>query len=193
MKRRRTTLLEVVDRLVVILVGLALAVAGAAILAVALDLLEAPDLPGTAETVLERLEAWPAAAVIGVAALVAVLSVAFSIRHLLPAHQQRAVSELRLPSGEGRHHTEVVGRALTKAVEADLGRLPSVRDSSARLVAAAPPSVDVSVTTSLSCDLDELREQVTAVVERLDRALGRSDVHMRVRVGFDRASQRRVE
>ena len=193
MKRRRTTLLEVIDRLVVTLVGLTLVVAGGAILAIAFDLLEPPDLSGIAESSLEQLEAWPAAAVIGVAAIVAILGAVFSIRHLLPAHQQRAVAELRLPSGEGPHRTEVRGRALAKVVEADLGRLPCVRDSTARLVSADPPAVDARVTASLSCDLDELREHVAGVVERLDQALGRSDVRMRVRVGFVGASEGRVE
>ena len=193
MKRRRTTLLEVVDRVVVILVGLALVAAGAAILAIALDLLEPPDLTGMAETALEQLEAWPDAAVIAVTAAVAILGAAYSIRHLLPAHQHQAVSELKLPSGEGRHRTEVRGRALSKVVEADLRRLPSVRDSSARLVSADPPAIDAKVTTSLSCDLDELREHVEGVVERLDHALGRSDARMRVRIGFVGASESRVE
>lgn len=193
MKPRRTTLLEVVDRVVVTLVGLALVAAGAAILAIALDLLEPPDLTGIAETALEQLEAWPAAAVIAVAAVVAILGAAFSIRHLLPAHQQRAVSELTLPSGEGRHRTEVRGRALSKAIETDLGRLPSVRSSSARLVSANPPAVDARVTTSLSCDLDELREHVAGVAERLEGALGRSDVRMRVQISFVGAPQSRVE
>jgi hypothetical protein len=193
MKRRRTTFLEVVDRVVVTLIGLALVAAGAAILAIALDLLEPPDLTGIADTALEQLQAWPEAAVIAVAAVVAILGAAFSIRHLLPAYQQRAVNELTLPSGEGRHRTEVRGRALSKAVEADLGRLPSVRNSSARLVSAEPPSVDVKVTTSLSCDLDELREHVAGVAERLEGALGRSDVRMRVRIGFVNASESRVD
>jgi hypothetical protein len=193
MKRRRTTLLEVVDRLVVTLVGLALVAAGAAILAIASDLLDPPDLSGIAETALEQLEAWPAAVVIAVAAIVAILGAAFSIRHLLPAHQQRGVNELTLPSGEGRHRTAVHGRALSKVVETDLGRLPSVRDSSARLVSAEPPSIDAKVTTSLSCDLDELREHVAGVAERLEGALGRSDVRMRVRIGFVGASESRVE
>jgi hypothetical protein len=193
MKRRRTTLLEVVDRLVVTLVGLALVAAGAAILAIALGLLDPPDLSGIAETGLEQLEAWPVAAVIAVAAIVAILGAGFSIRHLLPAHQQRGVNDLKLPSGEGRHRTEVRGQALSKVVEADLGRLPSVRDSSARLVSAEPPSIDAKVTTSLSCDLDELREHVAGVAERLEGALGRSDVRMRVRIGFIGASESRVE
>lgn len=193
MKRRRTTFLEVVDRVVVTLVGLALVAAGTAILAIALDLLEPPDLTGLAETALEQLEAWPEAAVIAVAAIVAILGAAYSIRHLLPAHQQRAVSELKLPSGEGRHRTEVRGRALSKVIETDLGRLSSVLDSSARLLSADPPAVDAKVTTSLSCDLDELREHVAGVTERLERALGRSDVRMRVRIGFVGASESRVE
>ena len=193
MKRRRTTLLEVVDRLVVILVALVLVAAGAAILAIALDLLEPPDLSGIAETALEQLEAWPAAAVIAVATVVAILGAGYSIRHLLPAHQQRAVAELKLPSGEGRHHTEVRGRALSKVIETDLGRLPSVRDSSARLVSADPLAVDAKVTISLSCDLDELREHVAGVADRLDHALGRSDVRMRVRIGFAGASESRVD
>ena len=193
MKRSRPTLLEVVDRVVVILVGLALVAAGAAILAIALDLLEPPDLTGIAQIALEQLEAWPDAAVIAVTAAIAILGAAFSIRHLLPAHQQQAVSELRLPSGEGRHRTEVRGRALSKVIETDLGRLPSVRDSSARLVSADPPAIDAKVTTSLSCDLDELREHVAGVAERLDHALGRSDVLMRVRIGFVGASESRVE
>jgi hypothetical protein len=193
MRRRRTTLLEVVDRVVVILVGLALVAAGAAIVAIALDLLEPPDLAGIAETALDQLELWPDAAVIAVAAVVAILGAAFSIRHLLPAHQQRGVNELTLPSGEGRHRTEVRGRALSKAIEADLGRLPSVRNSSARLVSADPPSVDAKVTTALSCDLDELREHVAGVAGRLEGALGRSDVRMRVRIGFVGAPKSRVE
>jgi hypothetical protein len=193
MKRRRTTFLEVVDRLVVTLIGLALVAAGAAILAIAFDLLEPPDLTGMAETALEQLRAWPAAAVIAVAAVVAILGAAFAIRHLLPAHQPRGVNELTLPSGEGRHRTEIRGRALSKVVEADLGRLPSVRSSSARLVSADPPAVDAKVTISLSCDLDELREHVGGVVERLDGALGRSDVRMRVQIGFVGASESRVE
>jgi hypothetical protein len=193
MKRRRTTLLEAVDRVVVTLVGVAFAAAGAAILAIALDLLEPPNLAGIAETAQEQLEAWPEAAVIAVAVVVAILGAALSIRHLLPAHQQRGVNELRLPSGEGRHRTEVRGRALSKAVETDLGRLPSVRNSSARLLSADPPSVDAKVTTTLSCDMDELREHVSGVAERLAGALGRSDVRMRVRVGFVGASESRVE
>jgi hypothetical protein len=193
MKRRRITFLEVVDRVVVIVVGLALVAAGVAILAIALDLLEPPDLTGIAETALDQLEAWPDAAVIAVAAVVAILGAAFSIRHLLPARQQRAVNELRLPSGDGRHRTEVRGRALAKAIEADLGRLPSVRSSSARLVSAEPPAVDAKVTTSLACDLDELREHVAGVVERLEGALGRSDVRMRVRIGFVGSSESRVD
>ena len=193
MKRRRTTLLEVVDRLVVILVALVLVAAGAAILAIALDLLEPPDLSGIAETALEQLEAWPAAAVIAVATVVAILGAGYSVRHLLPAHQQQAVSELKLPSGEGRHRTEVRGRALSKAIETDLGRLASVRDSSARLVSADPLAVDAKVTISLSCDLDELREHVAGVAERLEGALGRSDVRMRVRIGFAGAPESRVD
>jgi hypothetical protein len=193
MKRRRTSLLEVVDRLVVTLLALALVAAGAAILAIALDLLDPPDLSGIAETALEQLEAWPAAAVIAVAAIVAILGAAFSIRHLLPAHQQRGVNELKLPSGEGRHRTEVRGRALSKVVEADLGRLPSMRNSSARLVSADPPAIEAKVTTSLSCDLDELREHVAGVAERLDHSLGRSDVRMRIRIGFVGAPESRVE
>ncbi|WP_052669138.1 hypothetical protein [Nitriliruptor alkaliphilus] len=193
MKRRRTTLLEVVDRLVVILVGLALVAAGTAILAIVLNLLAPPDLTGMTETALEQLEAWPDVAVIAVAAVVAILGAAFAIRHLLPAHQQRGVNELRLPSGEEPHRTEVRGRALSKVIETDLGRLPSVRNSSARLVSADPPSFDAKVTTSLACDLDELREHVAGVAERMDRALGRSDVLMRVRIGFVSASESRVE
>jgi hypothetical protein len=191
--KRRTKLLEVVDRIVVIVVGLALVAAGAAILAIAIDLLEPPDLTGIAQTAVEELEAWPDAAVIAVAAVVAILGAAFSIRHLLPAHQPRTVSELTLPSGEGPHRTHVKGRALSKAIEADLGRLPSVRDSSARLVSAEPPAVDAKVTASLSCDLDELREHVEGVAERVDGALGRSDVRMRLRIGFAGASKSRVE
>jgi hypothetical protein len=193
MKRRRTTLFEIVDRLTVILVGFALVAAGAVILAIALDLLEPPDLTGITGTTLEQLEAWPDAAVIAVAAVVAILAAAFSIRHLLPAYQQPAVSELRLPSGEGRHRTEVRGRAVAKVVEADLGRLADVRTSSARLVSADPPSVDAKVTASLSCDLDAFREDVAGVADRLDRALGRSDVVLRVRIGFLGGSESRVE
>lgn len=193
MKPRRTTFLEVVDRVVVTVVGLALVAAGAAILAIALDLLAPPDLTGIAETTLEQLEAWPAAAVVAVAAVVAILGAVFSIRHLLPAHQQRAVSELTLPSGEGRHRTEVQGRALSKVVEADLGRLPSVRSSTARLVSTDPPAIDASVTTSLTCNLEELRAHVAGVAERLEGALGRSDVRMRVRIGFAGAPESRVE
>jgi hypothetical protein len=193
MKRRRTTLLEVVDRVVVTLLGLALVAAGALIVAIAVDLLEPPDLTGTTETALDQLEAWPAAAVIAVATVVAILGAAFAIRHLLPAHQQRALNELTLPSGEGRHRTEVRARALAKVIEADLARFPSVRSSSARLVAADPPSVDAKVSAALSCDLGELREHVAGVVERLERALGRSDVRMRVRIGFVGASESRVE
>jgi hypothetical protein len=68
-----------------------------------------------------------------------------------------------------------------------------VRNSSARLVAADPPSVDAKVTTTLSCDLDELREHVAEVVERLERALGRTDVRMRVRISFVDAAESRVE
>ena len=193
MKRRRTTFLEVVDRVVVTLIGLALVAAGVTILAIALALLEPPDLTGIAETVVEQLEAWPEAAVIAVTAVVAILGAAFAIRHLLPAHQPRSVSELTLPSGEGRHRTGLRGRALSKAIEADLGRPRSVRNSSARLVSADPPAVDAEVTTSLSCDLDELREHVAGVAERLDGALGRSDVRMRVRIGFVGASESRVD
>lgn len=193
MKPRRTTLLEVADRVVVTLVALALVAAGAAILAIALDLVEAPDLTGIAEGALEQLEAWPEALVIVVAGVVAILGALFSIRHLLPAHRQRGVTELRLPSGEGRHRTEIRGRALSKAVEADLGQFRSVRSSSARLVSANPPAVDAKVTTSLSCDMDELREHVAGVVERLEGALGRSDVRMRVQIGFVDASESRVE
>lgn len=193
MKPRRTTLLEIVDRVLVTLVGLALVAAGAAILAIALDLLEPPDLTGIAETALEQLVAWPEAAVIAVAAVVAILGAVVSIRHLLPAHRQRAVSELKLQSGEGRHRTEIRGRAVSKVIEADLGQFRSVRSSSARLVSADPPAVDATVTTSLSCDMDELREHVAGVVERLERALGRSDVRMRVRIGFVGASESRVE
>lgn len=193
MKPRGTTLLEVVDRAVVTLVGLALVASGAAILAIALDLLEMPDLTGTAEAGLEQLQAWPDAAVIAVAAVVAILGALYSIRHLLPAHQQQSVSELVLPSGEGRHRTEVRGRAVSKVAEADLGRFPGVRSSSARLVSADPPTVDATVTTSLSCDLDELRAHVGGVVERLEGALGRSDLQMRVRIGFVSATESRVE
>lgn len=194
MKRRRTTFVEVVDRVVVLLVGLALVAAGAGILAIALDLLEPPDLAGMAETALEQLEVWPEAAVIAVAAVVAILGAAFSIRHLLPARRPNAVSELTLPSEQGRQHrTTVRGRALSKAIEADLGRLPSVRNSSARLVSAEPPAVDAKVTISLSCDMDELRDHVAGVTERMEGALGRSDVRMRVRIGFVGASESRVE
>ncbi|MEX2503583.1 MAG: hypothetical protein WD378_01965 [Egicoccus sp.] len=193
MKRRRITLLEVVDRLVVLLVGLALVAAGAAILAIALELLEPPDLSGIAETALEQLEAWPAAAVIAVAAIVAILGAALAIRHLLPAHQPRTVSGLTLLSGEGRHRTEVRGLALSRAVAADLRQFPAVRDSSARLLSANPPAVDARVSASLSCDLDEFREHVAGVAERLDHALGRSDVLLRVRIGFVGASESRVE
>jgi hypothetical protein len=193
MKRRRTTFLEVVDRVVVTLIGLVLVAAGVAILAIALDLLEPPDLTAIAETARAQLEAWPEAAVIAVAAVVAILAAAFAIRHLLPAHQPRGVSELTLPSGEGRHRTEVGGRALSKAIEADLGRPRSVRNSSARLVSADPPAIDAEVTTSLSGDLNELREHVAGVAERLDGALGRSDVRMRVRIGFVGASESRVD
>jgi hypothetical protein len=193
MKRRRTTLLEVVDRVVVTLLGLALVAAGALIVAIAVDLLEPPDLTGMTDTALDQLEAWPAAAVIAVAAVVAILGAAFVIRHLLPAHQQRALNELTLPSGEGRHRTEVRARALAKVIEADLTRFPSVRSSSARLVSADPPAVDVKVSAALSCDLGALREHVAGVVERLEGALGRSDVRMRVRIGFVGASESRVE
>jgi hypothetical protein len=73
-----------------------------------------------------------------------------------------------------RARTEVRGGALSKVVEADLDRFPSVRNSSARLVSADHPSVDAKVTTALSC----------GVVERLDHPLGRSDVRMRIRIGF---------
>ncbi len=158
-----------------------------------LDLLEPPDLTGIAETALQQLEAWPAAAVIAVAVVVAFLAAVYSVRHLLPAHRQGAVSELRLPSGEGRHRTEVRGAAVSKVIEADLGQFLSVRSCSARLVSADPPAVDATVTTSLSCDMDELREHVAGVVERLESALGRSDVRMRVRIGFVGASESRVE
>jgi hypothetical protein len=68
-----------------------------------------------------------------------------------------------------------------------------VRDTSARLVSADPPSIDAKVTASLTCDLDELREHVAGVAERLDHALGRTDVRMRVRIGFVGASESRVE
>lgn len=193
MKRRRTTLLEVVDRIVVMILGAALVAAGVTILAIAFELIEPPDLTGMAEMVMAQLEAWPATAVIAVAAVVAILAAAYAIRHFLPAHQERVVSELRLPSGDGRHRTEVRGRALSKVVEDDLGRLSSVRESSARLVCADPPAIDAKVTAPLACDLDELRAYVTEVVERLDRALGRTDVQMRVRIGFISASESRVE
>jgi hypothetical protein len=193
MKRRRTTLLEVVDRLVVTLVGLALVAAGAAVLSIALELLPPPDLTGATETGLRQLEAWPDAAVIAIAAVVAILGAAFAIRHLLPAHRAPGVNELALPSGEGRHRTEVRGRALSKVVETDLGRLPSVLDSSARLVSADPPAIDAKVTTPLTCDLNEVRQHVAEVTERLERALGRSDVQMRVRIGAVGASESRVE
>jgi hypothetical protein len=53
--------------------------------------------------------------------------------------------------------------------------------------------VDAKVSTSLSCDLDELREHVADVAERLEGALGRSDVRMRVRISFVGASESRVE
>ncbi|MEX2328258.1 MAG: hypothetical protein WD575_00900 [Nitriliruptoraceae bacterium] len=186
--RRRTPPLEIVDRLVAILMGLALLAAGAAILAIALDLLELPDLPAMVDTATAHLEAWPAAAVVAAAAVVTLLAAAFSIRHLLPARRHRTVSTLRLQSEEERHRTEIRGRAVSAVIEDDLGRLPSVRDSRARLVSADPPSIEASVTTSVTCDLDEVREHVAGVVDRLDHALGRSDVRMRVRIGFVGAS-----
>lgn len=193
MTRRRTTLLGVVDRVVVVLVALAMLAAGVAILAAALGFLEPPDLAGMADTALQRLEEWPAIAVIVVGAVVAILGAAFAVRHLLPASQPSTVSQLTLPSPEGRHHTGVKGRALSKAVEADLGRLWSVRSSSARLVSSEPPAIEAKVSAALLCDLDELRAHVSEVAERLEGALGRSDVRLRVRIGFGAASKSRVE
>jgi hypothetical protein len=84
---------------------LPLLAADAAILAISLGLLEPPELTTMAETALDQLEARPDAAVIAAAAVIAILGATFSIRHLLPAHQQRGINELKLPSAQARDGT----------------------------------------------------------------------------------------
>jgi hypothetical protein len=74
--------------------------------------------------------------------------------------------------------------ATRSAAAAQQQRAPRVR---------GPPSFDAKLTTSLSCDLDELREHVARVAESMDGALGRSDVLMRARIGLVDVSESRVE
>lgn len=74
-------------------------------------------------------------------------------------------------------------------IEADLQRWPSIHDSSARLVSVNPVEIDAKVNTSFSCDLDELRNQLVAVTDRLNQALGRADVRRRVRIIFGDGSE----
>lgn len=114
LKRRRTTLLEVLDRMVVSFGGLALIAAGTLILTTALGYLDLADLSGMTETLIAQLEAWPAAAVIAVAAIVAILGTGFFSRHLLPAHKNSAVSELRLSLGDDAPRTTVRGAPCRK-------------------------------------------------------------------------------
>jgi hypothetical protein len=185
--------LEIADRLILAIVALALIALGSAVLLAALDLLRLPSPPDLIQTTVDFFATWPAAAVVAVASVIAVLGAAITLRHLMPARRPRAVSELTLPSAPGRHRTELRGRALAKAVERDLAHDPHVRSASARLVDATPPSIEAQVTTPLTCDLEELRNHAAEVAGRLDEALGRSDCELHIRVGFVEATDGRVE
>jgi hypothetical protein len=193
MTRGRLSLLEIADRFILAIVALALIALGSAVLLAALDLVRLPSPTDLTQTTVDFFAMWPAAAVVAVASVIAVLGAAITLRHLMPARRPRAVSELTLPSAAGRHRTELRGRALAKAVERDLARGPHVRSASARLVAATPPSIEAQITTPLTSDLGELRDHAAEVAGRLDEALGRSDCGLHIRVRFVEATGGRVE
>ena len=194
MTRGALTPLEIADRFILAIVALALIALGSAVLLAALDVVQLPSPADMAQTTADfLLVMWPAAAVVAVASVIAVLGAAITLRHLMPARRPRAVSELTLPSAAGRHRTELRGRALAKAVEWDLARGPHIRSASARLVDATPPKIEAQITTPLTSDLEELRDHAAEVAGRLDEALGRSDCGLRIRVRFIEATDSRVE
>jgi hypothetical protein len=194
MTRGTLSPLEIADRLILAIVGLALIALGSAVLLAALDLVRLPSPADVAQTTADYLLVmWPAAAVVAVASVIAVLGAAITLRHLMPARRPRAVSELTLPSAPGRHRTELRGRALAKVVEQDLAHGSHIGSASARLVGASPPAIEAQITTPLTCDLEELRNHAAEVAGRLDEALGRSDCELHIRARFVEARDHRVE
>jgi len=190
-----TRTLDRVNRVVLVLLGLVLVAAGAAILASALGAFgqavsdRAVLDRETDDYLVENAWVWWAAA--GVCLLIAILA----LRWLLAQLTTNRVGRVVLQRGRAEGDTVVRGAAISAAVEDDVESFYGVRTARLRLYGdQTAPTARLAVDVDDRADLAELRERIEhEAVTSLRRCLDVPSlpVHVRLRLSGGRANRAR--
>lgn len=162
------------NRIGLAIVGVVLLLAGAAAVARGLDLL--PDLLGGAQApvtdqttrdfVVEQDWFWP------VVAAALILITVLALWWLLVQARTGTVSNLRLEADVTRGATRMPARAITGAVEEDLGRSPYLGRTRASITGSSiDPQLRLATSVEPASDPDAVRTRVHEAIDRCREAL----------------------
>jgi hypothetical protein len=182
------------NRIVLVLLGLVLAVAGAAGLAAGLGafgrrLTHQPVLgPAATRFVARNGWFWPVVAVAG--GVLALLCLWWLLRQA----RSNRVGEIRLVTDRRRGNTDLAARALTEAVETEVEGYRGVARASASLSGATTaPRLLLTVTLDGRVKPAEVHERVVGeAVSHVREALGRDDIPTRLDLRLTRGGRRDV-
>lgn len=183
-----------VNRVILVLLGLLLTLAGAAGLAAGLGLFgrrltQQPVLdPATEDFAAANGWFWPVVAVAG--GVLALLCLWWLLRQA----RSNRVSELRLVTDPRRGHTDLAAGALTGALESEVGGYRGVARTSAHLSGSSTtPHLTMSVTLDGRVEPAELHTRIAhEALAHARSALGRDDLPTRLELNLPSARRRDV-
>jgi hypothetical protein len=175
------------DRLIAVVTGAVLIVAGAAALGWRYDRI--PDAPARLEinglTDLPPMPWWPWATG-GGGMLLVVLGLAWLTLHL----PRRGSGQLRLTGSDERGRLTADGNAATTTAGHALALTPGVRDGSGRIVVDRGQLVAaLTATLEPTADLDTVRAAAEHTCKDLQRVIGRADLHHRIELRVARTAK----
>lgn len=184
------------NRVALLVIGLALAAAGALGLAAGQGVFDGLDSPATIyrdarDQVLAEPDRWYAA-VLGVSGVVLVLALVWLVRQFASRPGDPHVSTVVL-AADRRGRTTLKPVAVAKAIAGDLETVDGVRTASVRISSLGEePAMRVRLSVDRAADPDRVLEQVEPALQRGARSLGASEVDARIRIDFAGRDESRV-
>lgn len=185
-----------VNRLLLLLLGLALAALGGLGLAAGAGWFEELDSPATIyddarAQVLDDPDLWYAV-VLGASGGVLVLALVWLLRQLASRPGGPHLSTVVLEAGR-RGRTTLEPVKLARAIARDLETVDGVRRAKVRIRSTGhEPAVRVRLTTDRAVDPDELLANIEPVFQRAAQSLEATDVEARTRIDFAGRDESRV-
>lgn len=189
-------MIDGLNRVLLLLVGLTLAAAGALGLALNQDAIDDVDSPATVyEDVRDEAVGDPDlwyAGVLGVSGLVLVLAVVWFVRQFASRPGGPHLSTVVL-AADRRGRTTLEPVSLARAIAHDLETVDGVRNAAVRIRSMGQePTMRVRLTVDRTADPDRVLGDVEPVLQRGAQSLEASDVDARIRIDFAGRDESRV-